>query len=239
MADALDGNVVSALRSTLEEDIDVGTLPRRLCQVCVEFFPVSGVSISLMSDALIQQVLCASDDTAAKLEELQFSRAAGPCIDAFTDGIPVLVGDLTDASETTRWPAFAQEANDLGARAIFAVPLQLGAIRLGVMDLYRETPGPLGADVVSEVLMAADMICMALLGEVGIKGEENVVGQWFDEMPSARAKVHQATGMLMARLDMTAQEALVRMRGRAFADGLMLSEVATAVVVGTMDIGRD
>ncbi|WP_248812061.1 ANTAR domain-containing protein [Frankia sp. AgPm24] len=45
-----------------------------------------------------------------------------------------------------------------------------------------------------------------------------------------RAEVHQATGMAMVRLGVSAQEALVRLRAHAFAVGLTVDEVAGEVV---------
>ena len=35
------------------------------------------------------------------------------------------------------------QARQVGAAAIFALPLQIGAIRVGSLGLYRDTPGPL------------------------------------------------------------------------------------------------
>jgi hypothetical protein len=39
------------------------------------------------------------------------------------------------------WPAFAPAAQLAGAAAVFAFPLQVGAIRTGVMGMYREQAG--------------------------------------------------------------------------------------------------
>jgi hypothetical protein len=40
-----------------------------------------------------------------------------------------------------RWPAFAQAGVDAGVLAVFAFPLAIGAIRIGVLVLYRDRPG--------------------------------------------------------------------------------------------------
>jgi hypothetical protein len=45
-----------------------------------------------------------------------------------------------------------------------------------------------------------------------------------------RVEVYQATGMIIARLDVGRAEALVRLRAHAFAHGLTASEVAWAIV---------
>ena len=69
-------------------------------------------------------------------------------------GSPVLVADLDSAA--ARWPGFVPEAIASGARAMFALPLQAGAIRVGVLSLYRALPGPLSAGELADVLVFAD-----------------------------------------------------------------------------------
>ena len=57
----------------------------------------------------------------------------------------MLASDLDEPEAVRRWPVFAPAARQAGAAAVFAFPLQVGAIRAGVMGLYRERPGPLSA----------------------------------------------------------------------------------------------
>ena len=44
-----------------------------------------------------------------------------------------------------------------GATAVFSFPLQIGAIRLGSLDCYRDAPGPFAAPAISDALVLADM----------------------------------------------------------------------------------
>ena len=44
--------------------------------------------------------------------------------------------------------------------------------------------------------------------------------------------VHQAAGMVMGQLDCSIEEAMVRLRGAAFAESLSLTDLATDVVNG-------
>ena len=63
---------------------------------------------------------------------------------AATTGNPVLVPDLRHRTESARWPIFAAAvAEQTHVRALFALPLQWGAVNLGVLDLYRTAPGGL------------------------------------------------------------------------------------------------
>ena len=71
------------------------------------------------------------------MEQLQFELGEGPCIDACHEDRPVLEPDLA-APATPRWLAFAA-----GVRAIFGFPLQIGAVRLGALNLYCDRPAAL------------------------------------------------------------------------------------------------
>lgn len=49
-------------------------------------------------------------------------------MDAFTQGSAVLTPDLLAAEVQDRWAVFADAALEAGARAVYAFPLQMGAI---------------------------------------------------------------------------------------------------------------
>lgn len=53
---------------------------------------------------------------------------------------------------------------------------------------------------------------------------------WLDLGVANRAEIHQATGMVLVQLGVTAEEALARMRGYAFVHGRLLIDVAGDLV---------
>ena len=65
--------------------------------------------------------------------------------------------------DIAHWPGFGQAAVDAGVRSVFALPLQVGALRLGSLSLYRGTPGPLDPDEASTALAYADAGLVVLL----------------------------------------------------------------------------
>ncbi len=89
--------------------------------------------------------LHATDDTSRVIEDLQFRLGEGPCVDAAASGEPVMVPDLAaSAGELAdRWPAFLSEVAETEARALFAFPIRVAGVPLGILDLYRRTPGDL------------------------------------------------------------------------------------------------
>lgn len=205
---------------------DLGT--RRLCEVCAEVTGMTGAGIMLMSDDVPRGAVCSTDDVSAVIEDLQFALGEGPCVDAFHHDAPVLEPDLVQPA-TPRWLGFTGPAVEAGARAVFGFPLQLGAVRLGALNLYRDRPGPLTEDQHADALVMADIAAQALLvmqadARPGRLAAALEVGSDFQHV------VHQASGMVSAQLDITVGQALIRLRAYAFGNERPLTEVAQDVV---------
>jgi ANTAR domain-containing protein len=115
------------------------------------------------------------------------------------------------------------------------VPLQWGAVNVGVLDLYRKAPGSLSEVQLRDVMSAADMAALMFLGVRTDPGD----GVWLDHSVHGRAEIHQATGMVLAQLGGSATDALARMRAYAFAQERSLSDVAHDVVCRRLRFTQD
>jgi hypothetical protein len=202
--------------------------PATLCAECLSALSVSGVGVALMTDdGPSGVVLAATDGRARQLEELQFALGEGPCEEASGGGRPVLEPDLA-ADGSPRWPRFGAAALDAGVAAIFAFPLRVGAIRVGVLDLYRDTPGPLSAPDLADALAFADAATVVVLD---LQDHNGPGGSAALTRPiDSQAVVHQATGMITIQLGVNLAEALLRLRAHAYATGQTVSAVAADVV---------
>ena len=214
-------------------------LAEQICRACVEGLDVHGAAISLLTGSPSRETLWASDPTADLLEDLQFTLNEGACMQAASTGSPVLVPNLHDSTDAQRWPVFAAAvAEQTDALALFALPLQWGTINLGVLDLYRRTPGGLSRDQWRDAISAADVAALMMLGVRTEPGNGDGDG-WLDPPSSARAEVHQATGMVLVQLDVSAEVALARMRAHAFVEQRLLIDVARDVVSRTLRFTED
>jgi len=83
-----------------------------------------------------------------------------------------LGSDLEDALSGRRWPVFAPAAMQRGVRAVFAFPLTIGSIRVGVMGLYRDSAGPLPPAQLRDCLLLADTATVLVI-EAGSHGVED------------------------------------------------------------------
>jgi hypothetical protein len=198
-----------------------------LCRAAVFCLGVDGASVIATSGLVAREPLFASDELSAQLEELQFTTGEGPAAQDLEFGAPLLVPDLE--SVTARWPIFAPAAVTAGARALFAVPLQAGAIQVGVLSTYRARPGPLAVTQLADALVLADIaLQMVLDAAAGISGSPDY--RPLDGLSDRRAEVYQAVGMISVQLEVDLEEAFVRLRAHAFASGAALGDAADDVV---------
>jgi hypothetical protein len=202
-----------------------------VCAAAVAAVRVDGAGVTVMTSPTLRDTVHATDKVAAELEEWQLTFGQGPCLDTFADGGPVLVVDLRSPDCAARWPAFTPAALDSGAQAVFALPLQVGAIRLGVLDLYRARSGPLSPHELADALAFADTASMLLLDGTAGSQPDTADLAWQRRDPSAhQAHVHQATGMILVQLGTTAEAAFARLRAYAYAHDRRLGDVARDVV---------
>lgn len=202
---------------------DAGTL---LCERFVDLLPVTGVSISAIG-APGQSTIGATDPVAARIEELQFELGVGPHWDALRSGKPVLVPDLHRQAST--WSVFSTAALQLGVGALFAFPLAMGAVTVGVVDMYRTAPGMLDDRAVEAACSLAGSTAGAVLRVAARAASEDAPIR-SAMVPEMRREVHQATGMIVAQLQVSATEAFARLQGHAFSSGQTVESVAHEVV---------
>ncbi len=213
-----------------------------VCAAAVETLPVGGAWV-MAQGPTAGHIMCVTDEVSEQLAELQITLGEGPCLDAMASGSPVLVSDLDDGDAARRWPGFTPQAREVKAAAIFALPLQIGAIRVGSLGLYRNTLGPLGTTPLGDALIFADAATVVLLESEHLDGAATVPGAGPGGQPPDlarhRAEIDQATGMVSAQLGVAIGEAFVRLRAYAYAQDSRLSEVAHDVVARRLRLSPD
>ena len=212
------------------------------CAAAVAAVEVTGAWLNAAGGSEAGHLMWVTDQVSEHLAELQLTLGEGPCPDAAASGGPVLASDLSEIEAASRWPAFTPAARQAGAAAIFALPLRIGAIRAGVMGLYRERPGPLTAFQLGDALIFADTATLLLLDSqdpaAGSAAGPGPGGQPAD-LALHRAEIDQATGMLTEQLGTGIANAFVRLRAYAYANDLRLTDVARDIVARRLRLQPD
>ncbi|WP_236791141.1 GAF and ANTAR domain-containing protein [Amycolatopsis sp. GM8] len=194
-------------------------------------FSLSGVALVLASEVDTMEPVYVTGDRARVLTELQLTLGDGPGRDALDSGAPVLAADLTSDASARRWPMFAPEAARRGTRSMYSVPLALGALKVGVLDLYRDTPGEPDIEELMDAVVYADAALLLVLDELGGIPTATEAGEQGADRPALwHSEVHQAAGILSVQLGVPVLDALVRLRAHAFRNEEPLTAVARAVV---------
>jgi hypothetical protein len=213
-----------------------------VCAVAVSSAQLAGAWLAAARGGDPDFVMCVTDLVSEQLAELQLMLGEGPCHDVLASAAPVLTADLGDAESARRWPGFTPAARQLGAGAVFAFPLIVGAIRAGVLGLYRGSPGPLPDGQLGDLLILADAATVMLLGSADGHAE-NGDGAGLDgqapDLALHRAEIDQATGMLTVQLGVPAAEAFARLRAYAYSQDRRLADVAGDIVTRRLRLSRD
>jgi hypothetical protein len=205
----------------------------RLCEDCAAAVPVTGVGLALMTESGHQGVIAATDGSARLMEDLQFALGEGPCVDASRSRMPVLIPDLA-RSAMSRWPGFVPAVLDAGIAAIFALPLHVGAIQLGILDLYRDVSGPLEDHQLAEALVYAEAAVVLLLDLQDQVSPDGGLHPQLRIPIEDRAVVHQATGAISVQASVSLTEALLLLRAHAYAADRAIIEVARDVMANAL-----
>lgn len=206
---------------------------RDVCAACVPALGMDGAALWVASDLHRRLLMHATDRVADVLHEAQFTLGEGPCVQAWTERAMVLAPGLSSSDSEARWPVFVPAAISAGAGAVFAFPLQVGAIRVGVLDLYRKRPGPLSEEQLADALVFTSIALTLTLRQSRPETDETPLLEQSpspDGLSRGHVEVYQATGMIAAQLDTGLEEALVRLRAHAFAHDMSVTDAARLVV---------
>ena len=188
---------------------------------------VSGAVISTLGRPLGSQVVCATSDTAARIDEIQIDLGEGPSWQALRTRLPVLEADLRHVRGSA-WPGALEALRKLDIGALFAFPLFVGDLGVGSVDLYSHDPRQLSQSAVDDVAVLATVAARHLLRCA--LDELDHVEEGMTGGPYSRRDMHQAAGMIAVQLTIGVGDALLVLRARAFSTGRSVAEISLDVV---------
>jgi hypothetical protein len=112
---------------------------------------------------------------------------------------------------------------------VFAFPLQIGAVRVGALDIFRGRPGSLTGGELQDALTFAD-VAMTTLLDGQAQASPGAAADGLDEVVEQRAEMFQAQGMVAVQLGISLADAMARLRAYAYAEDKALGEVARDVL---------
>lgn len=202
---------------------DLAPLPLR---ECADALGLDGLAFLVAPGGPPPELLQSCGALTAPLEDLQLTQGQGPTTDA-ARGTLFLGADLATVP-SARWPGLLPAVLDLGVHAIFAFPLRVGVIVLGVLTGHRADPGPMSPARLTDTFVLAGSLSSLLIGMAAHPDAPTAL--LADGQDLHFAEVHQATGMLSAQLGITPGRALVRLRAHAYGHERPLLDTARDVL---------
>jgi diguanylate cyclase (GGDEF)-like protein len=137
---------------TLITDFPIQAILNHLADRIVDMLDITAAGVTVISPDSAPYYLAASNGDALAFERLQTELGDGPCRVAYESGEAVQSADLRLEK---RFPRFTKAALARGLAASFTFPLRHNDGRLGALDLYRDTAGPLSdSDMVAAQTLA-------------------------------------------------------------------------------------
>jgi len=222
-----------------ETDTDQQLLPDRLCRAVVDVLGVEGAAISVYVSADIAIPVGANGTHGAMGEALQFTVREGPCFEAYSSRLPIVLTDIHDPDSPawSRWPTYtAQLTQRTDYHGVFAYPLLSRGTAIGSLSFYRHPGGQ--PDYLSDVKVIAARVAARLLEAemyTGPNGEP--VYRWMDGPTSRRRRlVWLAQGLTIHANHITPRQAIDLLRAQAFTADRLLDDIAADVLSGRLPV---
>ena len=153
-------DLLSEFARTMVTNFPIQGILDHLVTRIVDVLPVTGAGVTLIAPGRDPRYVAASDASALRYETLQTELGEGPCLSAYQSGESVSIPDLR---LDDRFVVFGPQAVLAGLAAVFTFPLRHEHARLGALDLYRDTPGPLSPESTTAAQTLADVATAYLI----------------------------------------------------------------------------
>lgn len=217
------------LSDTLIDNFDVVDFLQTLTDRCVELLGADAAGLMLTDQRGGLQLMAATLERARLLEVFELQIREGPCLECFTDGLPITNVELAEANR--RWPVFTPAAIEAGFGATHALPMRLRGRVIGALNLFTDRPVRLSDKDLGVGQAMADVATIGLLHQRNAH-EQTILSEQLQTALHSRVLVEQAKGALAARADMSVADAFTKLRTYARSNQLTLTDVAAAVVAG-------
>jgi hypothetical protein len=199
---------------------------RHVTEACVDLFGVAGSGIMLADEQNIPRYVAASDGPGRMLEVAESDTGQGPCTEAFVNNAVVA---STDVTAEERWPDLAAAIRPHGVRAVLGLPVRLGGVSVGTLDVYYDRPHVWMDDECQALGRYRDVIESTLAAAVAAHNAGELASQ-LQYALDYRVIIERGVGYLMARDQVDSITAFIRLRRAARDTQSKIGDVAERLV---------
>lgn len=183
------------------------------------------VSVTLLNDRAGATVV-QTGDLALQLDESQYERGHGPCLDAAAGGQTVII---TDARTEQRWPEYTPGAVVQGSLSSMSIPIPVQKQVVAALNIYGIEARAFDTDSVTLGETFASYAAVAIANMQLYEANSQLAEQLQKAMAS-RAVIEQAKGILMGDRRIPASQAFDILVKLSQDSNRKLRDVAQALV---------
>ena len=213
------------LQSLLLETPDVDQFLARVAVLAAAIIPDTSCGITLRRGHELATA-ATSDDFAMAVDEIQYGRGQGPCLQALHRNEIVHSADL---AEDDRWADYRIHALGYGVRSSLSLPLVVAGENRGALNLYAKTPNAFNDQAIERGRAFAEQAATALT--IALRRADEVVMQaQLREALATRAIIDQAIGIIMGQQLINATEAFAVLRNTSQTRNRKLRDIAADLI---------
>jgi len=204
----------------------LGKVLQRVAELAVATIPgADEISVTLVDGEKARSVAF-TGTLASQLDERQYAKGFGPCMDAALTGQTV---SLPDLEHEEHYPDFAAVALRSGVRSSLSVGMPVPQRQVGGLNVYAKAPHAFDDAAVDMAKAFADYAAVALLNASLLESRDALARQ-LEQAMASRAVIEQAKGILMARTGCSSDEAFKMLSKQSQRTNRKLHDVAASVV---------
>lgn len=213
------------LQSLLVERPDITDFLHQVAVLAATVVTNSSCGITMRRDHEIATV-ANSDEFAVAVDEIQYGRGQGPCLQTLHTGEVVSVPDL---SADDRWGEYRIHALAYGVRSSLSLPLTIDGVTRGALNLYSTRTNSFGTPQAQHADAFARQAATALT-IVLRNADRAVVEAQLREALATRAVIDQAVGIVMGQRGVPAIEAFGVLREASQSRNRKLRDIAADLI---------
>lgn len=213
------------LQSLLIERPDVTRFMQQLAALAATVVPGASCGITMRRDREVATI-AQSDGFAVAVDEIQYGRGQGPCLEAMHTGRVVRVADL---AKDDRWGEYRMHALAYGVRSSLSLPLSVEGESIGALNIYTQRPDSFGTDETQRAEAFAQQAA-SVLTVVLRNADQMLVERQLREALAIRAIIDQAVGIVMGQRGVNSADAFAVLRETSQNRNRKLRDVAADLI---------
>jgi GAF domain-containing protein len=213
------------LQNLILDSPDVTDFLHQLAMLAAAIVPATHCGITMHRAGQVATVV-SSDDVATRMDEVQYTRGHGPCLEAIARGVRVEVPDM---SLEVRWGDYPAHAVAHGILSVVSVPLRIDGDPVAALNLDAAVPHAFTDHDVTRAEAFAGQAATALTILLRHTGH-TVIDDELREALATRAVIDQALGILMVTRRITSREAFEVLRHASQTTNRKVSVIAAELI---------